>query len=63
MLIIQRSMSGPSRSDDWSRLAGCALILAALYRGDVELPRGSDCYALFRDRSTQNLAAIDLMAC
>ena len=37
-------------------------VLAALFRGDVDLPPGSDAYALFRERVTPTLAASDLLS-
>jgi hypothetical protein len=39
-----------------------APLLALLHRGNLELPEGSDVYALFRDRVTPTLAASDLMS-
>jgi hypothetical protein len=41
---------------------GTAPVLAALFKGDVELPEGSASYALFRERITPSLAASDLVA-
>ncbi len=35
--------------------------LAALYHGDLDLPAGSTCYALFRERQTEIIAASDLL--
>jgi hypothetical protein len=37
-------------------------VLAALLRGDVDLPAGSVAYALFRERVTAPIAAADLLA-
>lgn len=37
-------------------------VFAALLRGDVDLPAGSTCYALFRQRITNPIAAADLLA-
>lgn len=37
-------------------------ILAALYRGDIDLPAGSAAYALFRERVSPTLSAGDLIA-
>ncbi|HNS95798.1 MAG TPA: hypothetical protein PKL73_02530 [Polyangiaceae bacterium] len=37
-------------------------MFALLYRGDVELPEGSDVYALFREQLTPNLQASDLLS-
>lgn len=39
-----------------------APILAALYRGNIDLPRQSAAYALFRESVTPNLAAADLLS-
>jgi hypothetical protein len=36
-------------------------VLAALYRGDVDVPEGSACYALFREGVVPTLAASDLI--
>ena len=36
--------------------------LAALFRGDLDLPAGSACYALFRERVVAPLAASDLLS-
>lgn len=36
-------------------------VLAALFEGDLDLPAGSACYALFRGRATPTLAASDLI--
>lgn len=36
--------------------------LAMLFRGDVELPEGSEAFALFRERTTATLAASDLLS-
>jgi hypothetical protein len=37
-------------------------LLAALYRGDAELPQGSSVYALFREQLTPSLVAADLLS-
>jgi hypothetical protein len=37
-------------------------VFAALLRGNLALPAGSSCYALFRDRVTSPLSAADLLA-
>lgn len=37
-------------------------LFAALYRGDIDLPQGSECYALFQDRQTSGIAASDLLS-
>jgi hypothetical protein len=37
-------------------------ILALLYQGDIDLPEGSLCYALFRERLSPSLAASDLLS-
>ncbi|MCY1058819.1 MXAN_6230/SCO0854 family RING domain-containing protein [Nannocystis sp. SCPEA4] len=37
-------------------------VFAALFRGDVELPAGSVCYALFRERVVAPIAASDLLS-
>jgi hypothetical protein len=37
-------------------------VFAALYRGDLELPDGSTCYALFRERAGATIAASALIA-
>ncbi len=37
-------------------------VLAALYRGDLELPDGSTCYALFRERAGATISASSLIA-
>jgi len=39
-----------------------APVLALLYRGNVELPAGSNAYALFREKVTPTLAASDLLS-
>ena len=36
--------------------------LALLYRGDIDLPQGSETYALFRERLTPSLAPSDLIS-
>jgi hypothetical protein len=41
--------------------AGDAPIFAALMHGDITLPEGSDCYALFRERVVAPLTASDLL--
>ena len=38
------------------------LVMAMLYRGDIELPEGSAAYSLFRERVTPSLAASDLLS-
>ena len=35
---------------------------AALYRGDIDLPEGTTCYALFRERVTPTITASDLIS-
>jgi hypothetical protein len=40
---------------------GTAPVFAALFKGDVELPKGSAAYALFREQVTPSLAASDLV--
>ncbi|HEY7376658.1 MAG TPA: MXAN_6230/SCO0854 family RING domain-containing protein [Polyangia bacterium] len=40
---------------------GTAPVLAALFKGDVELPKDSAVYALFREQVTPSLAAGDLL--
>ena len=40
------------------RVAGMAM----LYRGDIDLPKGSSAYALFRDRVIPSLEASDLLS-
>jgi hypothetical protein len=42
--------------------ADAAPVLALLHRGDVDLPRGSRVYALFRERVTPSIAASDLLS-
>ena len=37
-------------------------VLAILFRGDLELPRGATCYALFHEQSAASIAASDLIA-
>jgi len=37
-------------------------VLAFLFKGDIELPKGSAAYALFREQVTPSLAASDLLA-
>jgi hypothetical protein len=37
-------------------------MLAVLYRGDVDLPKGSAAYALFRDRVVPSVSASDLLS-
>ena len=37
-------------------------VLAALLRGDLDLPAGSTAYALFRERITAPIAAADLLS-
>jgi hypothetical protein len=37
-------------------------VLAALLRGDIALPEGSTCYALFREGIADVIAASDLIA-
>jgi hypothetical protein len=37
-------------------------VFAALHRGDLDLPEGSECYALFRERGSPTLAASDLLS-
>jgi hypothetical protein len=37
-------------------------VLAALYRGDLELPEGSTCYALFQERAGATISASSLIA-
>src|SRR4029078_10003722 len=41
---------------------GPAPVLAVLFKGDGELPKGSPAYALFREQVTPSLAASDLVA-
>jgi hypothetical protein len=41
---------------------GSAPVLAALFKGDLELPKGSATYALFRERVIPSLAASDLLS-
>jgi len=41
---------------------GSAPVLAALFKGDVELPDGSATYALFREQVIPSLAASDLLS-
>ncbi|MCB9706841.1 MAG: hypothetical protein H6711_33660 [Myxococcales bacterium] len=40
---------------------GGAPLFAALFRGDLDLPEGSTCYALFRERVSAPIAAGDLL--
>ncbi|HUQ04828.1 MAG TPA: MXAN_6230/SCO0854 family RING domain-containing protein [Kofleriaceae bacterium] len=57
---LRRDDAGePARLDD--ALAG-GPVLAALLRGDVDLPAESVAYALFRERVTAPIAAADLLA-
>jgi hypothetical protein len=56
-----RSETGATVGDARS-LLGEGPVLAALFRGDVELPSGSTCYVLFRDGVTGSIAAADLLA-
>jgi hypothetical protein len=37
-------------------------VLAALYHGDLDLPEGSTCYALFRERAGATISASSLIA-
>jgi hypothetical protein len=37
-------------------------VFACLFHGDVDLPTGSTCYALFRERQTSTIAASDLLS-
>jgi hypothetical protein len=37
-------------------------LFAALLRGDVALPEGASCYAVFREQTTPTIAAADLIA-
>jgi hypothetical protein len=37
-------------------------VFACLFHGDVDLPAGSTCYALFRERQTSTIAASDLLS-
>jgi hypothetical protein len=41
---------------------GSAPVLAALFKGDLELPKGSAAYALFRGQVIPSLAASDLLS-
>jgi len=43
-------------------LSESAPVLAVLFKGDVDLPKGSASYALFREHVTPSLAASDLLA-
>jgi hypothetical protein len=51
----QRNASPPNPNET-------ARALAVLYRGDLELPEGTDAYALFRDRVTPTLQASDFIS-
>jgi hypothetical protein len=42
--------------------AGGEPLFAALLRGDVELPEGSDCLAIFREKLSPNLSPSDLLS-
>ncbi|HXU01027.1 MAG TPA: hypothetical protein VN903_08550, partial [Polyangia bacterium] len=41
---------------------GSAPVLAALFKGDLELPKGSAAYALFREQVIPSLTASDLLS-
>lgn len=57
---LEREDSGEAAALDGAVAGGP--VLAALLRGDVDLPAGSVAYALFRERITAPIAAADLLS-
>jgi hypothetical protein len=57
-----RLIRGDSDERGAPLLLGSAPVLAALFKGNIELPKGSASYALFREQVTPSLAASDLLA-
>lgn len=39
-----------------------APVFAALYKGDIDLPEGSNCYALFAEKTARTISASDLIS-
>lgn len=59
--FLRRLRTEPEATDGTSADLGNAPAFAALLRGDVELPNGSDAYCLFPAQTSGNLAASDLI--
>jgi hypothetical protein len=57
-----RLVRGAPDETDTPVVLGRKPLLAALLKGDVELPEGSAAYALFREKLTPSLAASDLLS-
>ncbi len=55
---------GSTSSDTGVALPGSSStgVFAALYKGDIDLPKGSVCYALFPERMANTIAASDLIS-
>ncbi|WP_434416061.1 hypothetical protein [Nannocystis pusilla] len=60
--FLRRIRAGEGASPAVLPAASGPPVFAALVRGDLELPAGSVCYALFREQVIAPIAASDLLS-
>jgi len=58
----RRIIAGDAEEERRALPAFAEPVFACLFHGDVDLPAGSACYALFRERQTSLIAASDLLS-
>jgi len=58
----QRIIAGEAEEERRALPAFAEPVFACLFHGDADLPTGSTCYALFRERQTSLIAASDLLS-